>query len=217
MRVYYTRPLLRIVEGTDDTLFVRGRLGREITAGIESRLKEFPREVVTQFNTFATTESETLDYASDPIVYMPDEFVFNIDVEHLGPLAREMLIRMLPLYAATGEPPDAPIAELWIGGDGEVLSKDDRALLRKAMREAWSLPVRGKVFVVDEASLRNPFSRAGTRDAIREAGGIVHERVSPGCDYYVTDRPDAREAALREGAKQVVDTLTLAVMIGSQD
>lgn len=218
MRVYLTRPLPRIVEGTDDYLNVRGRLGQEVTPYIESRLKEFPKLVVTEFNIFATPD-ESLDYASEPIVYMPDEFAFCIDVEHLGRLAREVLIQMLPLYASNWESEDMPlaIAELWVGGQDELLTKDERARLKQAMREVWALPVRGKVFVVDEASLRDPFSRAGTRDAIREAGGIVQERVSPDCDYYVTDRQGAAEAALREGAKQGVDTLTLTVMIGSRD
>lgn len=218
MRVYQTRPLLRIVEGTADTLDVKGRLGQEITAAIESRLKELPRYVVTQFNTFATTDDETIDYASDPIVYMPDEFTFFLDVESLGRLAREVLIEMLPLYASTWESGGIPIAvaELWVGGQDEPLPKDERALLKKAMREVWTLPVRGKVFVVDDASYRSHAQRGGARDGIREAGGVVHEQVSPDCDYYVTDQQEAAEAALRAGAKQVVDMLTLRVMKGSR-
>lgn len=216
MRVYQTRPLLRIVEGTDDTLHVRGRLGQEITADIESRLRELPREVVTQFNVFSTPD-EMLDYASDPIVYMPDEFTFHIDVEHLGRLAREVLIWLLPKDAASWQAEYVPIAELWIGGHDELLTKDERARLKKAMREVWALPVHGKVFVLDEASLRSPAHQLGTPDAIREAGGIVHKEVSPACDYFVTDRQEAGEAALRAGVKQVVDTLTLTVMVGSRD
>lgn len=218
MRVYHTRPLPQIVEGTDDTFFVRGRLGQEITAYIESRIQELPRHVVTQFNVFSTPD-EMLDYASDPIVYMPDEFTFHIDVEHLGRLAREVLIRMLPLYAATWESGDMPlaIAELWVGGQDELLTKDERARLKKAMREVWALPVRGKVFVLDEASLRSHMHQLGTPDAIREAGGIIHKEVSSECDYFMTDRQEAGEAALRAGARQVVDTLTLTVMVGSRD
>ncbi|MDR7494085.1 MAG: hypothetical protein QN190_07930 [Armatimonadota bacterium] len=148
---------------------------------------------------------------------MPDEFTFFLDVESLGRLAREVLIDMLPLYASTWETKDVPIAELWIGGRDELLTKDERAQLKKAMREVWALPVRGKVFVVDEASLRSHAQRLGTPDAIRDAGGIVHKEVSPECDYFVTDRQEAGEAALRAGAKQVVNTLTLSVLVGSKD
>ena len=216
MRVYQTRPLLQIVEGTDDTLFVRGRLGQEITAEIESRLKELPREVVTQFN-FDTSADETIDYASTPIVYMPDEFTFSIDVEHVGRLAREVLIQVLPMDASIWETKHVPIAELWVGGRDELLTKDERARLKKAMREVWALPVHGKVFVLDEASLRSHVHQVGTPDAIRAAEGIVHKQVSPDCDYYVTDRQEAAEVALREGAKRIVDTLTLGVMVGSRD
>ncbi len=216
MRVYQTRPLLRIVEGTDDSLDVRGRLGQEITAEIESRLKELPKEVVTQFN-FDTSADETIDYASTPIVYMPDEFACHIDVEHLGRLAREVLIRMLPKDAASWQAEHVPIAELWVGGQDELLTKDERTRLKKAMREVWALPVRSKVFVLDEASLRSHAQLLGTPDAIRGAGGIVHKEVPPECDYFVTDRQEAAEAALRAGAKRIVDTLTLGVMVGSRD
>ncbi|MDI6773093.1 MAG: hypothetical protein QME77_11005 [bacterium] len=216
MRVYYTRPLLRIVEGTDDTLFVKGRLGQETTADVETRLKELPKEVVTLFN-FSTTEDETIDYASDPIVYMPDEFTFFLDVESLGRLAREVLIQALPMDASIWETKHVPIAELWLGGQDEVLGKDGRALLKQTMREVWALPVRGKVFVLDDASLRSHARRLGAPDAIREAGGVVHKEVSPACDYYATDRQEAAKTALREGAKQVIDTLTLTVMVGSRD
>lgn len=84
---------------------------------------------------------------------------------------------------------DAPIAELWVGGRDEPLTMNERAQL-KAARD----------------SRRHSRSR-----------GIVHKEVSPECDYFVTDRQEAGEAALRAGAKQVVNTLTLSVMVGSKD
>ena len=60
-------------------------------------------------------------------------------------------------------------------------------------------------------------SNSGLPAPSAKPGGIVHKEVSPDCDYFVTDREDPAEAALRAGAKQVVDTLTLTVMIGSRD
>jgi hypothetical protein len=216
MRVYYTRPLLRVIEGSEESLHVRGRLEEEITSEIEAQLKELPKEVARQFN-FDSTADETIDYASDPIVYMPDEFTFFLDIESLGRLAREMLIWVLPLSVSAWESGCVPIAQLWVGGRDELLRRDEQTSLKTATRAVWTLPVRGKVFVFDHASLRSPLRQTGLRDAIGNAGGIVEPTVSPGCDYYVSDRKEAADAALQQGAKRVLDTLTLVVMVGSRD
>ena len=170
------------------------------------------------FNYFSTL-NEQLDYASAPIVYMPDEFDFYFDVEHLGRLAREFLIAHLPMEAQiwqTGPSMPAgrsPLTDLWLGGQDELLTKSERTRLQEAMREAWALPIRGKIFVLDDESLNGPAQRTGARSALREAGGILHPEVSPVCDYYVTDRRDIAAAAQRAGAKQVINRLTLLVMI----
>lgn len=217
MRVYYTRSLLRVVEGTEDWLYVHGRLAAEITSEIEQNLKNFPKDIQAQF-TFDASERQIVDYSSEPIVYMPDEFAFHLDIEHLDRLARETLIRMIPLDAALWQSRySSPIAELWIGGRDEVLTKEERDRLKEVTLEVWALPVRGKVFVLDEHSLRTPLQRAAVPEAIREAGGIVHEQVSAACDYYVTDRPEAAEAALQAGAKRVIDTIIQMLMTGTRD
>lgn len=217
MRVYYTRSLLGVVAGTEDTLYLSGRLAVEITPEIEQALQELPKDIQTEFNTFATPAGQTIDYYSEPIVYMPDEFAFHMDIESLDRLAREMLIRMMPLYGDGWQTKHEPIAELWIGGHGEVLTKDERAKLKEAMCEVWALPVHGKVFALDESSIADPLQRGAAPDAIREAGGIVHEKVSPACDYYVTDRSEAAESARAAGAKQIIDTLVLKLMVGTRD
>ena len=155
----------------------------EITAEIESRLKELPRNVMRIFN-FFTTKEETIDYVSDPIVYMPDEFTFFFDLESLGRLAREVLIDMLPMEASIWESRDVPIAELWVGGQEEQLDKDERAILKKATREVWALPVRGKVFVLDEASLGSHAQKLGAPDAINEAGGGRRQRGLSGVRLF---------------------------------
>jgi hypothetical protein len=217
MRVYYTRALLGVVAGTEDSLYLSGRLAVEITPEIEQVLQALPKDTQTEFNTFATAAGQTIDYHSEPIVYMPDEFVFHMDIESLDRLAREMLIRMMPLYVRGWQTKYESIAELWIGGPGEVLTKDERAKLKEATRKVWALPVQGKVFVLDEGSIADPLQRAGTPDAIREAGGILHEMASPACDYFVTDRMEVAEAAREAGAKQTISTLVLTLMIGTRD
>lgn len=177
--MYFTRPLLRVVEGSDDDLWVKGHLDVKITPAVEGWINEFPKKVIVMFNYFST-RNEQLDYASESIVYMPDEFGFHFDVEHLGRLAREFLIAHL---------------------------------LQEAMREVWALPIRGKIFVLDDESLNGPAQRAGARSVLREAGGILDAEVSPACDYCVTDRPDIAEAAHRDGARKAINHLTLSVMI----
>lgn len=215
MRVYLTRSLLRIVHGVDDTLNVRGRLDRPITQDIESRLQHLANEVMSQFN-FFTTDSETIDYVSKPIVYMPDEFTFFVDVESIGRLGRELLIDMMPLYASTWESRHASVAELWVGGQGENISTEERGTLGKAMQEIWSMPVQHKVFVLDDVSFRSHARRVGTVDAIRKANGIVHDVPSRECDYYVTGREEAADAAIRAGAKKILDPLMLSVMLSGR-
>jgi hypothetical protein len=213
MRVHLSKSLLRVLDGTMDTLNVYGHVEGEVTPEVEVGLQKIPQQITTSFNYFAPVQ-EGIDYVSPPMIYMPDEFALFISVEHLGRLAREVLIDTLPLKALAWE---VHVAQLWIGGQGEVLSKDERGSLKRAMREVWALPVQRKVFVLDDTSLRDLARQLGTRDAIREAGGVVHEQISPACDYYVTDRPEAAELAREQGATQVIDTLTAAVMLGDRD
>lgn len=213
MRVYYTRPLLRIVEGLDDTLAVKCRMGIEITPTLEAWIGEFPRNVAVEFS-YNTIPDETIDYASEPLIYMPDEFSFHLDIGNLGRLARELLVSVLPLDASVWQSKhDVRIAELWLGGQSDVLTRDERAQLEQAMRQVRSMPTQRKIFVIDMASLSDHAARLGTPDAIREVGGVVHEEVSSACDYYITNRPEAAEAARKAGVKQVIDTLTLSVMV----
>jgi hypothetical protein len=216
MRVYLSRPLLRIVEGVDHNLNMRVHLGKPIDAEAEAHLQEIPRKLSEQFNLFAK-EDETIDFASRPIVYMPDEFTFFMDVESLGRLAREVLIRLIPLDAVTWESRALSILELWVGGRDDLISKDERPTLEKAMREVWSLPIQRKVFVLDKDSIRSHARWIGTLDAIREAGGILDESPSHEMDYYVTDRSEPAETALKSGARKVLDTLMLSVLLMNKD
>lgn len=110
-------------------------------------------------------------------------------------------------------PQDVHHSRIYGLGEDELLPKSERARLQEAMREVWALPIRDKVFVLDDESLRDPAQRAGAPSAVREAGGIAHREVSRACDYYVTDRPDITEAAQRAGAKQIINHLALSLMI----
>lgn len=215
MRVYLTGSLLRVIESLDNTLDIGGRLTLHGSVDIESRLKDFASTIMGQFNFFAN-EGETIDYVSRPIAYMPDEFTMSLDVERLGRLARELLIAMVPLYVGTWETREISVSELWLGGKDLLLSNDERAQLRKTMREVWAMPIRGKTFVLDRGSFRSHARWVGTLDAIREAKGIIQEHQSGECDYYVTDHDEAVQGS-RGSAKHVVDTLTLSVMLGTGD
>jgi len=216
MQIHYTRPLLPFVEGQDDTLSVGGRLVSPVTSKIELRLRELHWDIVTFFN-FFSSEREMLEYRFDPIAYTADEFSFFLDVGNLGRLARELLIRFVPGEVLLWEKKFVTVTELWVGGHDESLTKHERKQLQRATREVRALPLLQKVFVIDEASLRSHAQRLGTRGAIREAGGLLHDRVSPECDYFVTDQKKAAEAASQAGAKQIIDTITLTVMLDRKD
>ncbi len=216
MRVFHARALLQVVEGREDYLNVTGRLAEEISSQIEVELSELPKEITRRFNVFTATPEQTIDYSSAPIIYMPDEFKFHLDVESLDRLARELLIRVLPLDMAVWEARCKPIAELWIGGDGEVLTRDERDLLTRATKEVWVLPVRGKVFVLGE-DIKEVWLRAATADSIQHAGGVMQNEVSPSCDYFVTNDPEQAESARKAGAKQVIDTIIQQVLTGTRD
>jgi hypothetical protein len=216
MRVFHSRTLLAVVEGAEDYLHIAGRLAQEISGDVEAGLKELPREITRRFNTSEATPQQTIDYASDPIIYMPDEFKFHLDVESLDRLARELLIWILPLDIAVWEAKCKPVAELWIGGDGEVLTREEREILNKGMKEVWTLPVRGKVFVLGN-DINERWRRAGIADSVRRAGGVVQNDVTPLCDYFVTNDSKLAESARKAGAKRVIDTIVQQVLLGTRD
>jgi NAD-dependent DNA ligase len=211
MRIHYTKACARVVEGNEDSLSVSGRLSQSVTPEIDQQLKELPREVMRMFNLANAPEGQTIDYASDPIVYMPDKFSFVVDVESLGRLARESLLQMIPLDAATWETKYVPIADLYVGGEGELLDQRDQDDLKRAIREAQSKPVRGKVFVFSGSLPAQ--ERRLAEHATRTAGGLVDAEVTDSCDYYVTDRENEIAAAQRAGARSAIDSLTHKVML----
>lgn len=69
--------------------------------------------------------------------------------------------------------------------------------------------------MLDESSFRDTARWVGTQEGTKEAGGILQDRVSLSCDYFVTDRTEAADVALAAGAKRIIDTLTLAVLLMS--
>jgi hypothetical protein len=215
MRVVYTDQLLRIVGGLEDTLVLIGRLGDGVRSDTDHELKDLPQIITTTFNAHAAIPRQTIDYSSDVVIHMPDEFEFRIDVENLGRLARETLVRMIPYAAELWGERYQPIAELLMGGRNKALGRDEREELRRATLEVWSMPVKGKVFVLGQ-DISNPSDRIAATAAIRDAGGIVTDQVFPTCDYFVTDRPDLGRAAKAAGAKLVIDTLIERVMTGSR-
>jgi hypothetical protein len=217
MRIYHGKSLLRVLDSTEETLYISGVLESEIARETDAALRELPKDIQDSFNKFMTTSDQTIPYVSTTIVQMPDEFTFHLDITGLARLAREALIRMIPLYANTWQARYVPIADLWIGERGELLSKSERRLLRSEIDKVWALPIRGKIFVLDPDGLPDPSALRTLPAAIREAGGVVVADLSPSTDYYVTDRPGAALAARASGARRVLNTLEAQLMVEPRD
>lgn len=217
MRVHLSKRLLKIVDGSHDWFDIGGRLRVVITDDVEKGLQELPAEVQRQFN-FTTTPSQSVDYRSEPIVYTPDRFEFSFDIENLGRLARETLIHLAPLSAGIWEDTHGiKIAELWLGGRGELLDDRDTDKLKAATRQVRTLPVYGKSFVFGK--ILPALARDAGPAGVRHVGGIVLERVGPddSVDYLVTDRPDQEEDGLVRRASRIIDSLTLTVMVSDYE
>jgi hypothetical protein len=212
VRVHYTRPLLAVVEGIADWLTIRVRLATPITPAIEEAWKWVPDEIQKQFN-FNARKDETIDYVSKPIVYAPDEVEFQLDIESVGRLGREVLIDFVHLIASRWETRQRMrVVDFWVGGEAEPLSKKERNQLRVAMKEVLALPVEGKVFVLGEDV--TGVHKAGGADLVMRSGAILQKQVTPACDYFVTDSPQLAEAARKAGAKEVLRRHALGIMAG---
>jgi hypothetical protein len=202
--------LLAVVQGTGDWLTIRARLATSITPEIEEAWKWLPEEIQKQFN-FDISKDEIIDYVSKPIVYAPDEVEFQMDIESVGRLGKEVLIDLVDLIASRWETRQRiAIVDLWIGGEAEPLSKKERDLLKVATKEVMSRPVEGKIFVLGEDV--TGVHKVGAEDFVRRSGAILHKQVTPSCDYFVTDSPELAEAARKAGAKQVLSKLAVGIM-----
>jgi hypothetical protein len=202
--------LLAVVEGIADWLTIRVRLATPITPAIEEAWKWVPEEIQKQFN-FDTRKDETIGYVSKPIVYAPDEVEFQLDIESVGRLGREVLIDFVHLIASRWETRQRiQVGDFWVGGEAEPLSKKEREQLRVAMKEVLELPVEGKVFVLGEdvTGVHN----VGAADIVMRSGAILQKQVTPACDYFVTDSPELAEPARKAGAKQVLSRLAVGIM-----
>ncbi|MDQ7844209.1 MAG: hypothetical protein QN141_10780 [Armatimonadota bacterium] len=215
MRVFLTRPLLGVVQGTDDWLRIRGRMKGAISPEVEQALEGLSQEIAEKFNSLFTREGEGVDYVSEPRIIMPDQFFIELDVEGLGRLAREVLVDMVPRYVDTWQTKAIRVAELWLGGGDELLTREEQEALKRTRRDIWRLPVKGQTFVF--GSTVPEMTRIAGAAAVREAGGIVLEGLGGECDYFITDQLDEGERAKQMGAKHVIDTLTARVMVGVRE
>lgn len=210
VQVHYTRPLLAVVQGLANWLTIRARLATSITPAIEETWKWLLEEIQKQFN-FDTSKDQTIDYVSKPIVYAPDEVEFQLDIESVDRLGREVLTDFVHLTASRWETRQrVAIVDLWVGGEAETLSKKERDLLKVAMKEVSSLPVEGKIFVLGEDV--TGVRKAGAADMLMRSRGILQKQVTPACEYFITDSPELADAARKAGAKQVLSRLAVGVM-----
>ena len=201
---------MAVVQGTADWLTIRARLATPITPEIEEDWKWLPEEIQKQFN-FDTSKDQTIDFVSRSVVYAPDEVEFQMDIESVDRLGREVLIDFVPLTASRWETrQQVAIVDFGVGGEAETLSKKERNLLRIAMKEVSSLPVEGKIFVLGDDV--TGVHKAGAADMVMRSGGILQKEVTSACDYFITDSPDLADAARKAGAKQVLSRLAVGVM-----
>ena len=211
MRIYYSKTLTRIVEGQDDWLELLVRMESGSPHGWEEAAVDLASEIKLAFNEFLTAKGQDIDYYSGPDILPPAEFVMKFDIENLLRLAREALIDHIPSSARAWQAKYSKIRDLWIGGEGQLLSKQERAPLRRVMREVARRPVLGKSFELS-SDIRAEQRGAGAA-AIRDVGGIVVEAEQRRSDYFVTDDPEEQESATKNGAIAVINTLELRLML----
>lgn len=207
MRVFLSRNLLRVVDGQEDTIKVAGRLGAEITSGIDESLAELPAQVLRAYD-LELAPGRSVDYVSKPVVQMPDEFDYFVDVESLDRLERETVIRMVPQGTRVWQAKHVPVRDLWVGGRGEVLDRKQREVLLQVTNELWKLPLDGRRFLFGE-DIRGMRRRAFT-GAILQAGGTVVRSPESNLDYFVTDTSDVVNGS---SSARVLSTFVLSILL----
>jgi hypothetical protein len=186
MRIHYSETLVDVVVRNAGSLFVKVKTASNLsTTDPIMSVASLPRVIMDRFNADALP-GRVIDFVSDPIVEVPDEFEFTISVEHLDRLSREELVERLPLEIQIWSYANIDVADVWLGDQSRPLSKSRRSILREEMSRLRALPTEGKVFVIDEAF--SPGTMAALEAGIIEMGGIIRRRAED-CDYYIAHDP----------------------------
>lgn len=210
MRVHFAKALIQVVTADAPMLSIRARVADEIQPRVETGIKHMPVDIQRQYNSDMALRSQTIDWVSEPIIYMPDEFAFDLDVESLGRLSREYLLELIPLYVRNWQIEYIEVADLWLGGKGEILDRDARSILSAETLKIRKMPVQGKSFVLGRDIEQT--KRWSFEAAIKEAGGITREELNS-ADYFVTDDPKFALEAERGSVARIIDPLALVVIL----
>lgn len=187
----------------------------QVSSTLEQELGTLTKHILDFFNKYGSNESQPIDYVSDPVTYEPNEIQFDISVEHLGRIAREQLLRLIPVLVSGWEARSAAVvAALQLGEDSEPLNQDERKRLHEAIDGVHSsFPVEGKRFVIG-GDLPDWF-RQSLRSRLHELGATIEDGIEEGCDYFVSDSDELTVQAMKAGVRNVVDSITVRVMVGS--